>query len=106
MKIVKFCNTCKLEKSLNSFYKCSKCPDGLGYKCISCCKIYDKKYKNENREKINKQNKDRYYLKYEDRKKYRISSFDKNTPPNIVNTLENLQPLWAKDNLRKGYKIT
>jgi len=34
-----------------------------------------------------------------------ISSFDKNTKPSVVNSLDNLQPLWAKDNLSKGNKF-
>ena len=27
-----------------------------------------------------------------------VSTFDKETPMNIVNSLENLRPLWAEDN--------
>ena len=34
-----------------------------------------------------------------------ISSFNKNEKMSVVNSLENLQPLWAKDNLSKGSKI-
>lgn len=34
-----------------------------------------------------------------------ISSFDKSESPKIINSLENLQPLWAFDNLSKGSKI-
>lgn len=33
-----------------------------------------------------------------------VSSFDKNTHPSIVNSLSNLQPLWAYENLSKGNK--
>lgn len=33
-----------------------------------------------------------------------VSSFDKNTHPSIVNSLKNLQPLWAYENLSKGNK--
>ena len=33
-----------------------------------------------------------------------ISSFDSDTPANIVNALSNLQPLWKKDNLVKYNK--
>ena len=35
----------------------------------------------------------------------RVSKFNEGTPPNIVNALCNLQPLWAEENLRKGNKI-
>ena len=33
-----------------------------------------------------------------------VSSYDSDTPVEVVNTLENLQPLWAFDNLSKGNK--
>ena len=31
-----------------------------------------------------------------------VSKFKEGTPPNIVNALCNLQPLWAKENLLKA----
>ena len=34
-----------------------------------------------------------------------ISSFDKTENPKVINSLDNLQPLWALDNLSKGSKI-
>jgi hypothetical protein len=34
-----------------------------------------------------------------------ISSFNKNELPSVVNSLNNLQPLWAFDNLSKGNKF-
>ena len=34
-----------------------------------------------------------------------ISSFDKTEDPKVINSLDNLQPLWAFDNLSKGNKI-
>ncbi len=34
-----------------------------------------------------------------------VSSFDPETPMNIVNALSNLQPLWATDNIKKGNKL-
>ena len=33
-----------------------------------------------------------------------LSSFPKDTDPAIVNSLDNLQPLWKEDNLKKGSK--
>jgi hypothetical protein len=33
-----------------------------------------------------------------------VSSYDSDTPVDVVNNLENLQPLWAFDNLSKGNK--
>lgn len=34
-----------------------------------------------------------------------VSHFDSETPADVVNSLENLQPLWAFDNLSKGNKL-
>jgi len=34
-----------------------------------------------------------------------VASFDKNTLPSIVNSLDNLQPLWKEDNLKKVVNI-
>lgn len=34
-----------------------------------------------------------------------ISSFDKTESPKVINSLDNLQPLWAFDNLSKGSKF-
>lgn len=34
-----------------------------------------------------------------------VSKFDKLTPVYIINSLDNLQPLWAKDNLSKSNRI-
>jgi len=34
-----------------------------------------------------------------------VSSFNKNEKVSTVNSLDNLQPLWAIDNLKKGNKI-
>jgi len=33
-----------------------------------------------------------------------VSSFPLDTPLTVINALENLQPLWARDNLSKGAK--
>ena len=34
-----------------------------------------------------------------------VSSFDKSEKLSIINSLDNLQPLWAADNLKKSNKI-
>lgn len=34
-----------------------------------------------------------------------ISFFDKNEDPKIINSLENLQPMWASENISKGNKF-
>lgn len=33
-----------------------------------------------------------------------VSAFDHGSPPSVINALDNLQPLWASDNLKKGAK--
>ena len=33
-----------------------------------------------------------------------ISAFKKDTPPHVVNRLENLRPIWAEENLSKNAK--
>lgn len=34
-----------------------------------------------------------------------VSSFDKSEKMSIINSLDNLQPLWAQDNLKKSNKL-
>jgi len=34
-----------------------------------------------------------------------ISSYEKSESPKVINSLDNLQPLWASDNLKKGSKF-
>ena len=45
------------------------------------------------------------YGKWQIDHKKPVSLFNLNTPPHIVNALCNLQPMWAKDNLKKGNKF-
>jgi 5-methylcytosine-specific restriction endonuclease McrA len=42
---MKFCNTCKIDKSRDEFSKCKAKPDGLQNKCKSCTKEYNSKNK-------------------------------------------------------------
>ena len=50
-------------------------------------------------------------MSWENRNKWHIdhiipvSSFDKSEKISIINSLDNLQPLWAEDNLKKYNKI-
>lgn len=50
---MKTCCTCKIEKSFESFSKCSKHADGLAYKCKPCAASYHARYKQNNRRKLN-----------------------------------------------------
>jgi len=49
---LKTCITCKEQKSFDSFYKKSAAPDGLACTCKECKYIYDKSYRELNRDKI------------------------------------------------------
>ena len=62
----KKCSACKIVRSILEFYKCSRNPDKLNYKYISCIKeyrktdklkqasrLYSKTYNDKNREKLN-----------------------------------------------------
>lgn len=44
------------------------------------------------------ENRDEWHIDH----KRPISSFPVGTPPNVINALDNLQPLWWQDNLSKG----
>ena len=35
-----------------------------------------------------------------------VSDFPSETPPYVINSLNNLQPLWKIDNLKKGKKMS
>lgn len=48
---MKICKTCDKEKELNEFWYNPKTKDRLKTSCISCCKEYDKKYYERNKEK-------------------------------------------------------
>lgn len=54
--IMKKCNTCKKQKSLDSFYKSKTMPDGLQYTCKDCDNEKNRRYKiaNPERVKLNK----------------------------------------------------
>lgn len=54
----KKCAHCKLDKSANEFHKATKHKDGLGSLCKLCKKIQDKKYVDENKERLKIQNKE------------------------------------------------
>jgi hypothetical protein len=34
-----------------------------------------------------------------------LNTFDKDTPIEVVNSLDNLRPLWAKENLKRSKKV-
>ena len=61
---MKKCNTCKIEKPFEDFYKCSHSKDGYQYKCKKCDLINAKEFKKNNPDYNNvyfQNNKDRFY---------------------------------------------
>jgi len=44
---MKQCNTCKEQKQLNAFHKCTSSPDGYAYTCKQCSAEFSKKYTTE-----------------------------------------------------------
>ena len=67
---MKYCNGCKQSKALTEFSKQSDKRDGLRSRCKVCRRAYNKKYKQNNREKVNTSN--RKY-RQNNREKYRAS---------------------------------
>lgn len=51
---MKICKKCKIEKSTSDFYKAKSNKDGLNSLCKKCYYKKNKKYVQENREKVNK----------------------------------------------------
>jgi 5-methylcytosine-specific restriction endonuclease McrA len=74
--VEKICATCKINKDVNEFHKDKSYKDGYKYSCKECLrnaleerirlgydkKDYIKKYYIKNKDKVNKQNRDNYYL--------------------------------------------
>ena len=61
--IYKICSKCKIEKTLDSFYKLKRSKDGFQYSCKACSRAYDK----ANAERISRQHKEKYYENHEQR---------------------------------------
>lgn len=55
----KICCKCKDEKPISGFYKNKSTADGFAYECKDCCYSYSEKYRNKNKDKINKYMRDR-----------------------------------------------
>lgn len=55
---MKKCIDCKIDKEENAFWNRKQCSDGLSKFCKDCGTIRNKKYQNENKDKISKQQKE------------------------------------------------
>ena len=68
--MMKKCNRCKELKSFDNFHKNKVMPDGLSHYCKPCrkkfyqenenCQIYDKKYRENNEERLRLKDKEHY----------------------------------------------
>ena len=56
----KICKKCNVEKNIDEFVKNKNCKDGYENTCKLCRKKYNKKYNEENKEKISEKNKEYY----------------------------------------------
>lgn len=55
----KYCNRCKILKTLENFYDCNTSKDGLSHNCKQCISIKFKNYYLLNKDRISKQHKSR-----------------------------------------------
>jgi hypothetical protein len=90
----KVCSKCNIQKKLDEFNKCSRVKNGRKSECRDCQKIYSKKYRIVNKEKIKEYNKkwnvtnQNYYFDYfknyyevnYEREKNRKNEWRKNNP--------------------------
>jgi len=53
---MKTCRTCKIDKSLDNFYKFKKSKDGLEYRCKECCNVRSRAYQLKNPDKTRSRN--------------------------------------------------
>ena len=109
---MKLCKKCNTTKEFLEFSKKKSNKDGLNNWCKECNKEYLKNYYLENKDLklhleslfidgMSWENWGEWHIDH----KIPVSKFDKETPMSIVNNLNNLQPLWALDNLSKSNKI-
>jgi hypothetical protein len=75
----------------------SKTNDILGYSALELKEHIEKQFK----EGMSWENWGEWHIDH----KKPVSSFDKSEKISIINSLDNLQPLWAKENLSKNNKI-
>ena len=90
----KFCKYCNLTKNLDDYNKCSFTSDGLQYRCREC----EKKYKQENKEKIKNRMK-LYHSKPEIKEIRHLSYLERYK--NCKEKMLEKSKLWRKNNKEK-----
>lgn len=67
---MKICTGCDIEKPYSEFYRNGQNGDGFHMQCKSCQTPYHKRYRDENRERVNKRKRDLYHNDPEFRANY------------------------------------
>ena len=75
---MKVCSKCNVEKDEIEFYKRKEAKDGMQPYCKVCCNLLHAEYAKNNREKINKKN--RESLEHNEKSKARRAKFILNNP--------------------------
>jgi hypothetical protein len=113
----KFCPKCKVEKSINEFYKRPDCKNGFRYQCKICFNRQTKQYSLENPEKVKQQKKQweiknldetkkrkkKYYIEKIDEIKKQQKQYRTNNPEKIKENNNNFN-LKNPDYRKKYYK--
>lgn len=105
----KICNQCKLEKDFEQFIKDKSRKDGFSYICKLCRNDQFKKYRQENKEKINDKNK-KYYQENKEKvkaykKKYRLENRDKLSKKNKLYKTLNREKINQRRNQSRSCNI-
>lgn len=101
VQFYKICRICGVEKPLHYFHKCKTCRDGHENRCNECCSKIKKKYYISNKEYIDNRNK-----KYRDENSEKMQAQARKTyRENIEKSREykrNRTRVWRKNNPEKS----
>lgn len=99
---MKVCSKCGTSLDYDLFSKDKRCKDGLRSECKLCQSAYSKKYINENKSSIYKQNSERYYDNIEERRLYQINYY-KNTKERRKKDINKNQLKYVRRKLKTDY---
>jgi hypothetical protein len=96
MRNTKICNICSVEKPSDEFHFRKDSQDGLRNECKDCTKNRVNSYRNINKEKVNKWNRETYYKNIENHKKTKKKYRDNNKEKQKI-----LKKIWNENNKEK-----
>jgi len=99
---LKKCSKCGEEKTLSEFYKHSIEKDGLSSPCKDCCKLYLKKWRKNNHEKV-KEISTKYYALKKDEIKTRLREYYKLHKEKVLEATHK-QHMKNPDKIRASWK--